>query len=254
MASGMARGLGLRNKRAAFGDGRRIIFGPWSEEIFRYNPNVARPGEEGASDLVWIAHYKGNRLYNGYRNDLQGGRWVWNYGFRVQPGEIFFDDAERKFAEAIEPGFVLIEPNVPWNKSVAPNKDWGHAKYQAVTDRLQEEGRRVVQFARGERRLKGVEVIATSSFRLGLAALSRAALAVLPEGGLHHGAAAVNVPAVVIFGGFIPPAVTGYDTHVNLTGGTEACGSLKACPHCAAAMAAITVDEVFTAAVEKLKQ
>jgi hypothetical protein len=71
---------------------------------------------------------------------------------------------------------------------------------------------------------------------------------------MHHGAAAMNIPAVVLFGGFVPPAVTGYDSHTNLTGGAEfACGSFRYCEHCIAAMKAISVDEVVTAALEHLR-
>ena len=85
---------------------------------------------------------------------------------------------------------------------------------------------------------------------MGLAALSGAKLAVLPEGGLHHGAAALGVKAVVLFGGFIPPEVTGYPQcgHINLTGGALACGSIHKCEHCVVAMNSITVDEVLDSA------
>jgi ADP-heptose:LPS heptosyltransferase len=79
--------------------------------------------------------------------------------------------------------------------------------------------------------------------------LARAKLYIGAEGGLHHAAAALGVPAVVLFGGFIPPLVTGYETHINLTGGAqEACGSLKPCDHCRKAMDAISVEEVAAAA------
>jgi hypothetical protein len=57
---------------------------------------------------------------------------------------------------------------------------------------------------------------------------------------------------VVLFGGFIPPSVTGYGGHANLTGGAEACGSLDPCRHCQAAMGRIGVDEVHAAALERL--
>jgi len=57
---------------------------------------------------------------------------------------------------------------------------------------------------------------------------------------------------VVLFGGFIPPSVTGYAAHANLTGGAEACGSLKPCPHCRKAMEAISVEEVVEEALERL--
>lgn len=144
--------------------------------------------------------------------------------------------------------FILIEPNVPWKKSVAPNKDWGLKRYQGVVDRLKAEGYEIVQTNHGRDRLDGVRTISTPTFRHALAALSRARLAILPEGGLHHGAAALGIPAVVLFGGFIPPAVTGYDMHINLTGDVEACGSLRPCKHCREAMDNISVEQVYDAA------
>lgn len=244
MATGLARGAKARGKRIAFGDKRRIIWGPGSPEIFRGNPNIAAPGSERETDIEWIAFYKGCRNYN----SQHGNRWKWNYDFKPIPGEVFFDNNEKAFIGSLKPGFILIEPNVPWQKTVAQNKDWGRKRYQAVADALLAEGRDVVQFSHGRDRIKGARIIATPSFRFALAALSRAALAIVPEGGLHHGAATVGIPAVVLFGGFIPPQVTGYDTHINLTGGAVACGSLNLCVHCRQAMAAITVDEVVGAA------
>jgi ADP-heptose:LPS heptosyltransferase len=214
--------------------------------IFRGNPNVAPPGSEGAKDLEWIAHYKGHRLYNHLGSD----RWIWHMEFRPVPGEIFFDDREKALARSIQSGFVLIEPNVPVHKSVAVNKQWPDDRFQKVADDLRADGRRVVQLAyQGARyHLQNVERISTASFRDALAVLSRAALYVGHEGGMHHGAAALDVPGVVIFGGFIPPSVTGYDLHVNLAAGGEACGSLRQCNHCRDALNAITVEQVTGAA------
>lgn len=243
MATGMARGARDRGVRIAFGDRKRIVFGPWSEEMFRHNPNIAAPGDEGSPDLEWIAHYKGSRLYN----RVSGNRWKWNYSFRAQPGEMFFSATERQYASRYEPGFVVIEPNVPWKKSVAPNKNWGLAKYQIVASNLLASGVRVRQFSHGRDKLRGVELITVPDFRHALAVLERAAAVIAPEGGLHHGAAAVGRPAVVLFGGFIPPEVTGYEMHTNLTGGATACGSITRCTHCQNAMGKIKVDEVLTA-------
>jgi hypothetical protein len=53
----------------------------------------------------------------------------------------------------------------------------------------------------------------------------------------------------VLFGGFIPPQVTGYDLHTNLTGGAEACGHVEPCKHCQRAMANISVDQVKDAII-----
>jgi ADP-heptose:LPS heptosyltransferase len=254
IGTGLARGI-APGKRAAFGDGRKILWGPWSEEIFRHNPRIARPGEEQASDLHWLKYYKGHRIYN----SAGAGRWIWNYDFRVTPGEVFF--AADEFSEIGWPdSFILIEPNVPWHKPVSVNKDWGAANFQALADRLLKDGLDVVQlsynsyFQGSKRRLNGVRFIETKTFRQALAVLSGAELAVLPEGGLHHGAAALGVPAIVLFGGFIPPSVMGYEGHLNLTGDAkEACGSTTRCQHCAQAMKNISVEQVHELARSCLK-
>lgn len=246
LATGMARGAKARGVRVAFGDGKRIISSAWSEIIFRGNPNIARPGDERASDVVWIAHHKGHRLYS----HVEGERWVWNTDFRPVPGEFFFSPGELEFASKIEPGFILVEPNVPRHKSVAKNKDWGAAKYFALVAELIKQGHRVLQFGYDTAlvRCPGAVLVKTPTIRHALVLLARAKLYIGPEGGLHHGAAAVGVPGVVLFGGFIPPQVTGYDSHINLTGGAVACGSLKKCYHCRAAMDAISVEDVMVAA------
>lgn len=253
MATGMARGAKDRGKRIAFGDGKQIIFSPWSAQIFRHNPNIARPGDEGDPDLEWIAHYKGRRLYNSVAPS--GNRWIWNTDFRPTAGEMFFSDEERRFAEPIPAGFVVIEPNVPLHKTVAPNKDWGASRYGAVAGELASQGHRVIQFGHETAyvRCASATQISTPTFRHALALLSRAALYIGPEGGLHHGAAAVGIPAVVLFGGFIPPSVTGYPTHTNLTGGAVACGKFNRCAHCRAAMDAISVEKVLHAANRYLR-
>lgn len=249
LATGMARGAQDRGKRIAFGDGKKIRWDKNSREIFRKNKNIAIPGTEHQSDVEWIHFYTGNRLYN-----TQGaGKWNWNMEFRPTPGEIIFDKEEIDFSRRIRPGFILIEPNVPWYKSVAPNKDWGREKYQATAKELQSRGYEVAQFNFGQVRLGGVRVITVSSFREAAIALTRSRMAILPEGGLHHGAAAVGTRAVVLFGGFIPPVVTGYSSHTNLNGGFEACGSLTKCSHCRAAMEAISVETVVNAAEEILR-
>src|SRR5215475_6175318 len=146
IASGLAKNTPA-GKRAAFGNGKCIIWGPWSEEIFRHNRRIARPGSEGAGDLHWIKHYKGHRLYN----KVDAGRWIWNYEFKVTPGEIFFNGEMTAGRD-----FIYVEPNVPWHKSVAVNKDWGLKNYQAVVDRLIKDGHDVVQSNHGRDRLMGV--------------------------------------------------------------------------------------------------
>lgn len=245
MATGLARGAAARGKRIAFGTGGKIIWDHNSPTIFKDNPNIAPPGSEGAGDIEWIRFHKGHRIYNKHRGD----RWVWNYKFKIVAGELFFTANELQAAERAGAGFVIIEPNVPQQKSVAQNKQWPVDRYAAVAAALKANGIDVRQFSyAGGLLLPGVTEIKTASFRDALAVLSRARLYIGPEGGLHHGAAAVGIPGVVLFGGFIPPQVTGYQTHTNLTGGALACGSLRDCAHCRKAMKSISVDHVLAAA------
>lgn len=244
MASGMAKGLARKGQRAAFGDGRRIVWSQQAREVFKDNPNVAAPGSERERGLVWIPHFRGHRLYG----EAGTNRWVWNNKFRPIPGEVFLTDEERRWAERNGSGFVIIEPNV---KSTAPNKQWPFERYQIVVNELCRDypTLRLVQilYSTASRKLVGVEYLSSPSFRHALALIERARLFIGPEGGLHHGAAAFNRPAVVIFGGYIHPRTTGYSTHVNLfdPAGGPACGvSVKVCSHCRRVMQSISTEMV----------
>jgi hypothetical protein len=252
LATGMARGAKARGKRIAFGDGKKILWDKHSSEVFRGNPNVAPPGAERDQDVQWVGFYKGSRIYNS--QDSANKRWIWNYDFKPTPGELFFNSAEVRNGKRYGAGFVILEPDVPSWKSVAPNKDWGRKNWQALADKLRKDGHRLAAFRhpRSGPPLAGVEHFATINFRDAAAILSRASLYIGPEGGLHHAAAAMNRKAVVLFGGFIPPSVTGYATHTNLTGGAEACGNYTPCQHCKDALAAISVGEVHDAATRLL--
>jgi hypothetical protein len=244
MGAGLARGASVQGHRIAFGHSGRITWSDNAKQIYLGNPNVAPPGDERAHDLKWVPHYSGHRLYN--RFDGTKSRWIWNYDFHAQPGQLFFSEPEKAAAATLVPNdFVLVEPNLPMWKSVAINKLW--RGYQEVTDELLQRGIGVIQFDYPgiKNRLRGARLIQTPTIRLALACLNRVRLYIGPEGGLHHGAAAFNLPAVVLFGGFIPPSVTGYESHANLTGGAKACGSITRCPHCEQAMRRITVDEVM---------
>lgn len=247
MGSGLCRGAAARGKRIALGDGKKIIWGPWSEEVFRHNPNIAVPGSENAKDIEWVHYYKGHRIYN----RLDGNRWVWTRDWKAAPGEMYFDSAERAYAQRVESGFILFEPNLQMWKGMAVNKDWGFDRFQVVADRLIADGYRVAQFRHKKsdgKFLRGAELIDSPSFRHALAILQRAKIYVGVEGGLHHGAAAVGTRGVVVFGGFVSPQSTGYDLHVNLFSGGEACGKIVPCQHCRDALDAITVGQVYEAA------
>jgi hypothetical protein len=167
-------------------------------------------------------------------------RWSWT-SWRAVPGEIYFGPDERALAQSGARDFVVIEPHI---KPGAPvNKDWGFARYQAVVAARPDLP--WVQFDYGRPLLRGVRPLRTRHMRQAFACLSRARAYVGPEGGLHHAAAALTIPGVVIFGGYISPASTGYDIHRNIFTGGQACGWRTPCAHCAAAMDAIAPQTVI---------
>lgn len=245
MGSGMARGAAARGVRIAFGDGRTIRWSPQAHEIYRNNPNVAPPGSEGARDLEWRRYFGGGN--RGYARG-GGGKFIFNPSFRAPRGEFFFDAAETAAAGAFGSGFIVIDGYIP-PKPQSQNKKWGN--YPHVAAHLAAEGRDIRQFRRPgqcDGLIPGVKTVETPNFRAAAAVLANAALYIGPEGGLHHAAAAVRTPAVVLFGGFISPQTTGYDGHANLFTGGQACGSLRTCDHCRQAMARITTEMVIEAA------
>ena len=156
--------------------------------------------------------------------------------YKASPGEIFLKPEEIPDIE----GFIYIEPNT--KGTFGGNKDWGFENWQKVVNSLP------YRFVQGwGRKLDGVEQINTKSFRHACGLLSKADFFVGTDGGLHHAAAALGKPAVVVWGGLVSPKILGYDTHINLHSGTHSCGSRTACEHCRKALEWVTVDKVIDA-------
>jgi hypothetical protein len=255
MASGFARGAKHRGKRIAFGDRTRIIWGPWCKEVFKNNPNIAPPGSERAKDIEWVEFYKGKRTYH---LGVTPTHWIYNMEFRASPGEIYFDELEQLAIDHVQlpsDGFVMIEPNTPPEKPQCVNKQWPYERFQAIADLLRSRGIAVAQlvYPKARYHIEGAHHVTTRDFRSACGVLSRAALFIGGEGGMHHAAAALSIPAVVLFGGYTPVELTGYELHANLAGNSvEACGSLQRCQHCLDALDSISVEEVFYYTMEKL--
>lgn len=257
LATSLARGAASRGRRAAFGDGCRIIYSAQSFQIFENNPHVARPGDEKAPDLEWIPHYRGSRLYGRVVRD----HWKFR-DMTWEPGEVYLTKQEKAFALAHVWGsdpIAIVEPRTkPIGATAGVNKSWGVHKYQELASRLlAATGCHPVQLvpAGFDPLLEDVDIITTPSFRHALAILGLSQIFIGPEGGLMHGAAAMDVPgAVIVYGGFNGPRSTGYPRFDNITAGGEPCGTIAACPHCAAAMASISVDRVLEGAVRQVGQ
>lgn len=197
--------------------------------LWDYNPRFANPEESG--DFQILANGPGLRPYILRKAP---GRWIWATEWTPEPGEIYLTRAEMAFGEA-HAGHVIVEPHI--KPGASPNKRW--ARWQELVDAI---GLPWAQMGPpGMRALAGVRHIVTETFREACAVLAHSQAYVGPEGGLHHASAAVGLPAVVLFGGFISPQQTGYAAHRNLFTGGEPCGMRYPCEHCRQAMDRITV-------------
>jgi hypothetical protein len=193
-----------------------------SSPLWRRISYIAQPGEPAISSIIDSPEHRPYRA----AFDALGSIWR---EYRPLPAEISFSDAELQFAEPFGSGFVVIEPHIKAGRDGGDNKQWGWQRYSKLVALRPEE--RWIQLSQPEKpTLPGVTHVRTKSFRQACAVLARAAAYVGPEGGFHHASAAVGIPAVVIFGGYISPKVTGYEGHINLFSGNGlGCGRNAKC-------------------------
>jgi len=94
-----------------------------------------------------------------------------------------------------------------------------------------------------------------SDFRLAAALLKYSDIYVGIEGGLHHAAAALKKPGIVIFGHWISPMVSGYSYHTNFYDKNieKGCGSLTLCQKCLEYMKNLSTKKVLEALSEFIK-
>lgn len=231
MAAAQARAEHLRSGRRVriLGANRQVRW----HELWDGLPYIAAPGDHGGH-YAFVMNGPGHRPYI---EKKRADRWIWR-AHHCEAAEMRLRPEEQRFAAALADPGIVVEPGIKARAS--PNKDWGWARWQTFARLAADAGIRLTQLGeRVPRLLPGAHFVYTPSMRYACAVLSRARCYVGHEGGLHHAAAALGRPAVVIFGGFISPAQTGYDGHRNLFTGGKPCGARQACEHCARAMAAI---------------
>lgn len=214
-----------------------------TSEVFLRNPYITRADEPLASTVN--TQILGPEAGRRYISSITPDKYIWKNSTPSR-GQMFFSNKEIVTAKGIAESLgnlpVFIEPNL---KSRAPvNKDWGWSNWIELTSKAPDIN--WVQIAKPESRLlPKVQHAVTEDFRTAIALLKHAAVSVLPEGGLHHASAVVGSKAIVLFGGFISPAQTGYEDHINIFTGGIPCGNRLPCSHCRKAMQAITPDMVL---------
>lgn len=221
----------------------------WSE-MWQGNPAIATPADVASGrEVQRIVNGVGARPYIRYPFTAEKGMRFTDWRARDHVGRLYLTPDELAIGRLIrhEVGpFVLLEPDV--KPLSTPNKRWGLSRYAELVAALPE-----ITFVRAHgdecEPFQGVRNVHTAKFRDACGVLAASDGYVGNEGGFHHAAAALGLPAVVIFGGFISPKTTGYSSHVNLadTGPRSPCGRWQPCSHCERAMARISVERVAEA-------
>jgi hypothetical protein len=190
------------------------------------------------TDVVWVKNYQGHRPYlKGTKN----GRLLFNDDYKPRVGEIYFNQEEKKNIAKIDKDYIVVEPNVKRVYAHTVNKAWDKWEELFKHDLpwLQLGDVTVKRYTKWKE---------TNTFREALQILSKAKLFVGTDGGLHHAAAALGIPSIVIWTGFTSPRHLGYDTHTNIHDGSEPCGTYDGvCQHCLLKSKAITVEQVLDA-------
>jgi len=220
---------------------------PRHSGVWQGNPYVANESALQKAGLPWegptIVNGPGRRPYYESFTRSAGVKFS-KWRARDMPGRLYLDEDEEAYGRSVLGRlgpFTVVEPNL--NKMANPNKQWG--KWKQLVKHLPGA---VVQLSQEGPRLPGVVFCQPPTFRKASAVLKYAKTRILPEGGLHHAAGALRLPAVVIFGGHTSPENTGYAWHENLySPDGSPCGKWEPCAHCREAMAGISVDSVLEA-------
>jgi len=200
------------------------------------NPHIAKPNDKYTNSIV---NGPGARPY---AESFTETHWKWKE-YKPKPAKFYFSDEELSWGETLEGNFVIVEPFLK-QKQESVNRDWGWDNFSEVTSTIEADW---VQLGdKPPRLLPNARWIHTPTQRHMAMAISKARSFLVPEGGMHHTAAAFGIKGVVLFGGFISPHVTGYPKHKNIfVGDGLGCGSRLKCQHCVDAWAKIKPERVI---------
>lgn len=223
--------------------------------VWAGNPAIATPSEVASGLPVQRVISGPNcRPYIQYPFTAQTG-WTFNTAFRCRDhiARLYLTSAELERGESAKArygSYVLIEPFTKHANFVWPLEQW-HRLVEACPDLT------FVQHVHPEssHRVRGAQY-ESATFREACGLIAFADAYVRPESGLCHAAAALGCPQVTLFGGCMDPEVmAGYPGQIVLAdrGPGSPCGSWQPCAHCAAAMAAITVEDVVAALRDRLR-
>ena len=237
----------------------------FDSEIFNNNPHITKPSNIDANkSKMWLENYPGNRPYI---LSATKEKIIWNYDFKIVKGDLFFDNKEKAFAKK-----TLSELTEKWNlfnktrfKKIVyietsrlkktkdnkwlgfQNRNWTIKNWEFFINKYKKEILFVQSIHDGSNSIDGIFSF-QSNFREACAVMDLSDLYLGWEGGFAHAAAALDKKALVLFGGWIDPKVTGYNSHTNIYIDIDGspCGMQDYCEHCQECIKLITPELVIS--------
>lgn len=172
--------------------------------------------------------------------------------------KLYLSDAEIQIAKSDYPDPYLVIAPVGKAKFSANRKEWGFDKFQQLVQWLND--RNILQIGMpSDALLNGVIDARSIDIRKTAAIIANAVLFIGLEGGLMHLARSVQTPAVIIYGGYIKPEISGYSMNVNIAT-NEPCSPCydsnqrqTDCEHMGC-MKQISVSDVYNVVIQKLEE
>ena len=256
------------NKQIVIGDLKKKII--YDSPIYKNNPNITPINKVDRNKPIhFINYYNEARPYIDYERS-NDKNWKWNMNFSPTPGKLYFTDNEKNKAISIlsaakdywkknnntkfkaiiffESTSTKIDDSFFYYKM--KNKDWGESNWKELILRLKDEYLIIQSKHEKSKKYEGVYYSSVDfDFRTACAIMNECDLFLGPEGGFSHAAAAIRKKAIVYFGGWIHPKVTGYDSHENIyfDHSDSPCGAVGyTCSHCNEARQNITVDNLLS--------
>ena len=220
-------------------------------DIFYKNPFIVNTDTINEK----LPHIKIPRIVAGINNQ-SNNKIIWSPERVAEVGDFYVKKEETDFAEKNintiiklwkaknqkEPkGIIFISDTAKRNviidkKTVyyehAVNREWGEKKWQRFISITSEDYILLKTSNIKEEHFDGLYSI-VCDFRTTFSIMKKCDFFIGNEGGLAHLWAITRKKAIVIFGHWIPPHVTGYSFHLNLsTNLKDHCGSLKKCEKC----------------------
>ena len=251
---------------------RQVVVGNYKTKkaldsrVFFNNPNISDPKKLDEKRIVhFVDHNNTNRPYIDWQKTTKH-KYYWNFSHYAMPGELYFDKQETSEAQNVitEAGVFWESSNTAEHKGIifiesskiakikskcGENQSWGFKKWDKTIEILKKNY--LIINASHQNSFSHQNTFSYDcNFRIACAIMKYCNLYLGPEGGFAHAAAALSKPGVVIYGGWIPPQVIGYDFHENLYVDIKGspCGIRdRECDHCKKCMDLITIDNVINA-------